>query len=122
MRSHCHRFTSIVLAALACPALCAEEPSLEIAGRQQAASDYVAPAIAALLLENGAMTNLTGDETTTGRAEIKGSYGLNDQGLLVLTTDDTQMVSSVSLAKDSELKFVLGSAPDGDPGLDFTKG
>ena len=55
-------------------------------------------------------------------SELKGTYGLDDKGLLVLTTDDTQMVSSVSLAKDSELKFVLVGAPDGDPGLDFTKG
>ncbi len=54
--------------------------------------------------------------------ELKGTYGLNDKGLLVLTSDDSQMVSSVTLEGDSKLKFVLVGAPDGDPGLDFTKG
>ena len=81
MKSCCHLLTGLALAMLACPVLRAEEPSPEIAGLQQAASDYVAAynnkdaaAIAALYLENGEMTNLTGDETTTGRAEIKAHY------------------------------------------------
>jgi uncharacterized protein (TIGR02246 family) len=81
MKAHHHLSTGVALAMLACPALRAEEPSPEIAGLQQAASDYVAAynnkdaaAIAALYLENGEMTNLTGDDSTTGRAEIKTHY------------------------------------------------
>ncbi len=58
-----------------------------------------------------------GKETT----ELKGTYGLDDKGLLVLTADDAQMVSEVSLKDDKQLKFVLVGAPDGDPGLEFTK-
>jgi uncharacterized protein (TIGR02246 family) len=73
--------TSLALAMLASPGLRAEEPSPEIAGLQQAASDFVAAynnkdaaAIAALFLENGEITNLTGDDTTTGRADIKAHF------------------------------------------------
>ncbi len=29
--------------------------------------------------------------------DLKGTYGLNDKGLLVLTSDDSQMVSEVTL-------------------------
>lgn len=55
-------------------------------------------------------------------SELKGTYGLNDKGLLVLTSDDSQMVSAITLDGDRKLNFVLIGAPDGDPGLDFTKG
>jgi hypothetical protein len=55
-------------------------------------------------------------------SELKGTYGLNDKGLLVLTSDDSQMVSAITLDGDAKLNFVLIGAPDGDPGLDFTKG
>ena len=54
-------------------------------------------------------------------SELKGTYGLDDKGLLVLTTDDTQMISNVSLAQDTDMKFVLVGSPSGDPGLDFKK-
>jgi tetratricopeptide (TPR) repeat protein len=54
--------------------------------------------------------------------EMKGTYGLDDKGLLVLTSDDTQMVCEVALDGDQQMKFNLIGAPEGDPGLDFTKG
>lgn len=54
-------------------------------------------------------------------SDLKGTYGLNDKGLLVLTAEDSQMVSEVSLKDDASLKFVLVGAPDGDPGLEFTR-
>lgn len=63
-------------------------------------------------------TFVNGDKTS----ELKGTYGLDDKGLLVLTTEDTQMVSSIALPQESELKFTLLGSPDGDPGLDFKKG
>jgi hypothetical protein len=70
--------------------------------------------------ENGdyTWTYINGTDTK----ELKGTYGLDDKGLLVLTSDDSQMVSAVTLDNDSKMKFVLVGAPDGDPGLDFTKG
>ncbi len=82
MKSTIHFATGIALAILASPGLRAqEEPAPEIVGLQQAAADFViaynnkdAAAIAALFTENGEMTNLTGDESTTGRADIKARY------------------------------------------------
>lgn len=67
--------------------------------------------------------NYTWSYLIGGKAtDMKGTYGLDDQGLLVLSTDDSQMVSEVSLKDDRQMKFTLVGAPDGDPGLDFTKG
>jgi hypothetical protein len=60
---------------------------------------------------------MNGDNST----ELKGTYGLDDKGLLVLSSDDSQMVSEVVMTGDKQMKFVLIGAPDGDPGLDFTK-
>lgn len=54
-------------------------------------------------------------------SDLKGTYGLNDKGLLVLTSDDSQMVSSIEMKEKSKLHFTLIGAPDGDPGLDFVK-
>ena len=63
-----------------------------------------------------------GDYTWTfGENELKGTYGLNDQGLLVLTSDDSQMVSVIDMKDDTQMHFNLVGAPDGDPGLDFKK-
>lgn len=59
----------------------AEEPAPEIKGLEQTSADFIlaynskdAAAIAALFVENGEITNLTGDDTTSGRAEIKAFY------------------------------------------------
>jgi Flp pilus assembly protein TadD len=53
--------------------------------------------------------------------EFGGDYSMNDNGLLVLDAEESQMVASVSLPQDSQLKFVLAGGPPGDPGMDFTK-
>jgi tetratricopeptide (TPR) repeat protein len=60
---------------------------------------------------------MNGDQSN----ELKGTYGLNDKDLLVLTSDDTQMVSAIEMIDVGKLKFILIGAPDGDPGLEFTK-
>jgi tetratricopeptide (TPR) repeat protein len=57
----------------------------------------------------------------TQTSELKGTYVLNYKGLLVLTSDDTQMVSEVEMKEAGKMHFVLIGAPDGDPGLDFVK-
>lgn len=54
--------------------------------------------------------------------EFSGDYSMNDDGLLVLDSDESQMVANVELPEDRELKFVLAGGPPEDPGLDFTKG
>jgi hypothetical protein len=53
--------------------------------------------------------------------EFGGDYSMNDNGLLVLDADDSQMVAVVELPKESEMKFVLAGGPPGDPGLAFAK-
>jgi hypothetical protein len=53
--------------------------------------------------------------------EMKGTYGLNDKGLLVLSTEDSQLVSAIEMKEEGKLHFMLVGAPDGDPGLEFTK-
>jgi tetratricopeptide (TPR) repeat protein len=54
-------------------------------------------------------------------SELKGTYALDDKGLLVLSSDDSQMISEVVLKDDKQLQFTLIGAPDGDPGLEFVK-
>ncbi len=54
--------------------------------------------------------------------EFSGNFRINDDGLLVLDSDESQMVASVALPQDREMKFVLAGGPPEDPGLDFTKG
>lgn len=66
---------------------------------------------------NYTWTFMNGDKVS----ELKGTYGLDDQGLLVLTSDDAQMVSVIEMKEPTRLHFTLVGAPDGDPGLDFTK-
>ena len=53
--------------------------------------------------------------------EFGGDYSMNDNGLLVLDAEESQMVAAVSLPQDNELKFVLAGGPPGDPGLVFAK-
>ena len=64
----------------------------------------------------------TWDYTKNGQTtKLDGTYGLDDKGLLVLTSEDAQMISEISLKDHKQLKFVLVGAPDGDPGLEFNK-
>lgn len=73
---------TVICLALACALrLHAEEPAAEIAGLQQAAADFViaynkqdAAAIAALFTEDGEITDITGEELTSGREQIKALY------------------------------------------------
>jgi hypothetical protein len=53
--------------------------------------------------------------------ELKGTYKINEQGLLVLTADTSQMVANISMPEDGKMNFVLAAGPPGDPGLAFEK-
>jgi hypothetical protein len=55
-------------------------------------------------------------------SEFGGEFSMNDDGLLVLDTAESQMVATVGLLRENEMKFVLAGGPPGDPGLDFKKG
>jgi hypothetical protein len=58
------------------------------------------------------------DGKTTG---FSGEYSINDDGQLVLDAEESQMVASVELPQETELKFVLAGGPPADPGLTFKK-
>lgn len=73
--------TGLVLAAISCPVLHAQEPDAEIAGLEKAAENFViaynnrdAAALAALFTEDGEMTDLNAEDVTTGRDEIEVRY------------------------------------------------
>lgn len=53
--------------------------------------------------------------------QFGGEYSMNDDGLLVLDGEDSQMVASVGLPRSNEMKFTLAGGPPNDPGLVFTK-
>jgi hypothetical protein len=73
-----------------------------------------------LMEESGDFTwSFSGGGSSTA---MKGKWGLNDKGLLIMTSDDSQMVSAVSLDGDAKMKFLLVGGPEGDPGLEFKKG
>ena len=54
-------------------------------------------------------------------SEFSGEYSINDDGLLVLDSEESQMVASVELPQDREMKFVLAGGPPADPGLAFVR-
>lgn len=73
--------SGIALAILTHSGLCAEEPSPEIAGLQQAAADFVlaynnkdATALAALFTEDGEISDLNAEDVISGRADIEAHY------------------------------------------------
>ncbi|MES2660251.1 MAG: hypothetical protein V4689_16630 [Verrucomicrobiota bacterium] len=53
--------------------------------------------------------------------QLSGDYSLNDNGQLVLDSKESQMVATVALPVDTEMKFTLTGGPPADPGLDFKK-
>ncbi|MFC5051105.1 tetratricopeptide repeat protein [Rubritalea spongiae] len=44
-----------------------------------------------------------------------------DEGLLVLSDDDSQIVAAVEMKDDSTLNFIVAGGAEGDPGVDFNK-
>jgi chemotaxis protein histidine kinase CheA len=52
---------------------------------------------------------------------LKGTYSIDDRGLLVLKSDSSQMVGEIHMPSDGQLVFVLAGGPEGDPGLNFTR-
>jgi len=67
--------------------------------------------------------NYTWNYVHEGRSTaMSGTYSFDDKGLMVMSTDDTQMIVELVRKDDTHMKFTIIGAPDGDPGLEFTKG
>jgi tetratricopeptide (TPR) repeat protein len=60
-------------------------------------------------------------DKTGNSGKLAGEFGIYDSNLLVLISDDSQMVGEVTFAEDSKLSFVLAGGPRGDPGLTFVR-
>jgi tetratricopeptide (TPR) repeat protein len=54
-------------------------------------------------------------------ADLSGDFSIDERGLLVLASEDSQMVGEIKLPEDTKLNFILAGGPQGDPGLSFDK-
>lgn len=62
------------------------------------------------------------DYTCEGKSEgFSGEFSMNEDGLLVLDSEDAQMVATVAMSEEDTLKFIIAGGPPGDPGLQFKK-
>lgn len=52
---------------------------------------------------------------------LSGEWSLDEDGLLVLSAEDVQMVGDITLNEDGTLHFLLAGSPEDDPGLTFGK-
>ena len=50
-----------------------------------------------------------------------GNYTINEEGLLVLDAEESQLVGAIEMPEDSSLTFLLAGGPPGDPGLSFKR-
>lgn len=55
------------------------------------------------------------------KADLTGTFTIDEKGLLVLASEDSQMVGEIKLPEDKKLNFVLAGGPQGDPGLTFDR-
>jgi len=111
-----------LLALLAASGLRAqEEPSPEIAGLQQAAADFVlaynakdAAAVAALFTENGEISDLRAEDTTTGRVDIQLRYAeifaAGDTPSVAIEVDSVRLVGKDLAIEDGTVHLT----PPGD--------
>lgn len=53
--------------------------------------------------------------------DLTGDFSIDQRGLLVLASEDSQMVGEIKLPADTKLNFILAGGPQGDPGLNFDK-
>ncbi|RYD63330.1 MAG: hypothetical protein EOP83_12480 [Verrucomicrobiaceae bacterium] len=53
--------------------------------------------------------------------EMTGTWEINDRGLLVLSSENAQMVGEVKFSPEQQMTFILAGGPEGDPGLTFDR-
>jgi hypothetical protein len=64
--------------------------------------------------------NWSFDKTGNSR-KLEGEFGIYDSNLLVLISEDAQMVGEVTFTDDSKPGFILAGGLRGDPGLTFDR-
>ncbi len=70
--------------------------------------------------EDGAFT-WSFSKAGQANSDLTGTFTIDEKGLLVLASEDSQMVGEIKLPEDKKLNFVLAGGPQGDPGLTFDK-
>jgi uncharacterized protein (TIGR02246 family) len=103
----------------------AEEPTPEIAGLQKAAADFVtaynnkdAAAIAALFTEDGEITDLTGEELTSGRDQVKARYDgvfADDPAQIAIEVDSVRLVAPNLAIEDGTFHLTPADNEDAPP-------
>ena len=65
----------------------------------------------------------TWEFTKDGKSDgFSGDYSMNGDGLLVLDSEEAQMVATVALSDDNNtLSFIIAGGPPGDSGLQFAR-
>ena len=73
------------------------------------------------LAADGKFTWTFSKEGENKPADLSGDFSIDERGLLVLSSEDSQMVGEIKLPEDTKLNFILAGGPQGDPGLNFDK-
>ena len=60
-------------------------------------------------------------DKTGNNGKLTGEFGIYDSNLLVLISEDSQMIGEVKFEDDAKLSFVLAGGPRNDPGLTFVR-
>lgn len=120
MKTKLQLAAGIALVQLTSPVLFADEPTPEIAGLQKAAADFVvaynkkdSAALAALFTEEGEIADLTGEDLTSGRDQIKARYDVvfaNDPAQIAVEVDSVRLVAPTLAIEDGT--FHLTPADD----------
>lgn len=120
MKTKLQLAAGIALVQLTSPVLFADEPTPEIAGLQKAAADFVvaynnkdSAALAALFTEEGEIADLTGEDLTSGRDQIKARYDgvfANDPAQIAVEVDSVRLVAPTLAIEDGT--FHLTPADD----------
>ena len=77
--------------------------------------------VALILAADGKFTWTFSKEGENKPADLSGDFSIDERGLLVLSSEDSQMVGEIKLPEDTKLNFILAGGPQGDPGLNFDK-
>lgn len=125
MKANLHLIAGIALSLLMSPALFAEEPTPEIAGLQKAAADFViaynskdSAAIAALFTEDGEIADLTGEELTSGRDQIKARYDgvfADDPKQIAIEVNSVRLVAPNLAIEDGTFHLTPADDEDAPP-------